>query len=75
MVAPDIVELADDVRDGGTRHDAWNDTEQRLHRLLRKIAFARREKQRERHENRQRQHADETDERGQSSVFFRLVFR
>ena len=45
MVSPHIMELADDVRNGGARHDAWHDAEQRLQRLLRKIAFAGREKQ------------------------------
>ena len=69
------MELANDVRDGGARHDTRHDTEQRLQRLLRKIAFTGREKQRERHENRQHQHANETDERGQGGVFLRIVFR
>ena len=50
------MKLADDIRDGGTRHDAWNDAEQRLQRLLREIALSGREKQRQCHENRQRQH-------------------
>ena len=75
MVSPHVMKLADNIRDGRTRHDSRHDAEQRLQRLLREIAFTGREKQRERHENRQRQHADETDERGQCGVFFRVVFR